>query len=149
MFIPEGIQLYEVLPKQFYEEEYPTHGNRLWMMFDYELLLTVHHMRKRYGTVYLNNWYWGGDKQYRGWRPFHTTVGAYLSQHKFGRAVDMVFKFYSAERIRNDILASPYSTAFKFITGIEMEVSWVHIDVGNRYRHQSHLSKEVIQKIYP
>lgn len=155
MFIPEGIDLHEVLPKYFYELNYQKYRDRLWMMFDYRLLITAHHLRKRYGVVYLNNWYWGGDKQYRGWRPFDIDIGAYLSQHKFGRALDMVFKDVKTDDIREDILSSPYSKTFKFICGIEMKVGWLHIDVGNRNRYQIDIygminsGTEPIKRIYP
>ena len=133
MFIPDKIQLYELLPKDFYKENFPVHGAKLWMMFDNRLLLTLHEMRKEFGVVYLNNWYWGGPTQYRGWRPMD--YDSTLSQHKFGRAADMKFKNASAEAVRFAILASPYSKAFKYISGLEMDVSWVHIDVGNRNRN--------------
>lgn len=138
MFIPDNLELYEILPKEFYEENIDYYGKSLWMMFDYRLLLTYHYMRREFGTAILNTWYWGGQHQYRGWRPFDSDVGAKLSQHKWGRAFDIIFKYHTADEVRKRILASPHSAPFKFITGIEMEVSWVHLDVGNRLRHEAH-----------
>jgi len=155
MFIPDGIKLYEVLPHYFYDANYPKYQDVLWMMFDYRLLITAHRLRKRYGVVYLNNWYWGGDKQYRGWRPLDTGIGAHLSQHKFGRALDMVFKDATADEIRNNILNSPYSDDHKFICGVEMDVGWLHIDSGNRNRHHVEIHGMMpggvnpIKRIYP
>lgn len=148
MFIPDNLELYEILPEQFYKDNYPIYKERLWMMFDYRLLLTYHHLRRRYRTAVLNTWYWGGRHQYRGWRPWNCKVGAKFSQHKFGRAFDIIFKYNTTDQVRNEILLSPHAIPFKFITGIEMEVLWLHVDCGNRNRHEAHLDNEVIQKIY-
>lgn len=148
MFIPANLELYEVLPKEFYNLMYPKHGNRLWIMFDQRLLYTYHEMRKIYGTAILNTWYWGGNSQYRGWRPFDSDVGSDLSQHKFGRALDIIFKHHSAEQVRKDILRQPYGKAYKYIMAIEMNVGWVHIDTGNRLE-QPNTETRIIRKVYP
>lgn len=145
MFIPDNLELYEVLPKVLYDK-YSTRGDLLWMMFDSRLLRTYDMMRKIYGPTYLNNWYWGGPRQERGFRLFDTKTGAAFSQHKFGRALDMTFRDYDADEVRNDILNSPYSITFQYIACVEMDVSWLHIDVGNRFRISRQEGR--IQKVY-
>lgn len=133
MFIPDGFKLYELLPKNFYEDHYNSSNlPKLWNMFDYRLKYTIHMLRKRYGTLIANDWYWGGVNQYRGWRPTDCTVGAKFSQHKYGRAIDLKTPRTARKKasdIREDILRDPFHEDFKYITCVEMGVSWLHFDV--------------------
>ena len=91
-------------------------------------------IRKRYGKMIVNTWLWGGANQYRGWRPFNCKEGAELSQHKFGRAIDLNPVELLASDIRIDIKAKKYSYDFRFITCIEDNVNWLHIDCRNTDR---------------
>jgi hypothetical protein len=81
----------------------------------------------------VNDWSWGGANQYRGWRSPDCGIGATLSQHRFGRAVDMIPKDMSAEDIRDDLIKNQHkSPHIKFIGGLEMGISWLHVDVRTR-----------------
>ena len=40
IYKPEGFELYELLPKDFYEQYYPQYGEKLWLMFDQRMLWT-------------------------------------------------------------------------------------------------------------
>ena len=134
IYKPEGFELYELLPKDFYEQYYPQYGEKLWLMFDQRMLWTQEQLRKIYGTTVMNTWWWGGNNQYRGWRPWPcldeegNPIGAELSQHKFGRAGDSKFKHYTAEEVRKDIKKDPWRYEFRFITCLEEDVSWLHQD---------------------
>ncbi|KKM14746.1 hypothetical protein LCGC14_1702990, partial [marine sediment metagenome] len=66
-------------------------------------LYTADQIREHYGKMAANTWWWGGAHQYRGFRPFDCIIGAYLSQHKFGRGLDLVPAECSAKEIREDI----------------------------------------------
>jgi hypothetical protein len=147
MLKPEGFELYEWLPKDFYKKYYPVHGEKLWMMFDRRIKYSMDRIRKRYKCSFvMNDWKWGGKNQYRGWRPMDCETGAFSSQHKFGRGGDSkpVSKIITAEKIRQDILADPWHDDFKFITRIEMKTLWLHIDCGD---HNKLLYG--ILKVYP
>lgn len=126
MFKPKYFEIYELLPPYFYEEN-KDRGDALWYMFDNRLLITLDELRKTFGKMYINNWYWGGNRQYSGWRPFDYK-GAFLSQHKFGRAADIIFEEHKAENVRNWIIENH---SFQHITGMELDVPWLHIDVRN------------------
>ncbi len=52
-----------------------------------------------------------------------------LSQHKYGRASDAIFRDFTAEEIRIAVLADP--DIFPLITEIESDVSWFHGGVRN------------------
>lgn len=143
MFIPDNFDLYELFSKSFYFE-HDGHPQRLWNVFDDRLLYSIDRIRKRFGQMVANDWYWGGANQYRGWRPTDCDVGAELSQHKYGRAIDLKPVNVSVDDIRNIILANPFHEDFKYITCLEMGVSWLHMDVRNHNK-----LKHGILLIYP
>jgi len=120
-------KLYELVPKATYE----LLKNRpwvIWQLFDERILYSADRIRKRYGKMLANTWYWGGGHQYRGWRPPDCGVGAVYSQHRFGRAIDLEPIEVTAEEIRQDIKKGEN---FRYITCIEENVPWLHIDVRN------------------
>lgn len=120
-------ELYELLPQDFYINY--KNNNNIWFCFDGRILETVDRLRARYGRLIANDWYWGGQNQYRGWRPFNCEVGAKLSQHKFGRAIDLIPKEITVDEIRNDIKKNYESDdTFRYITCIEDGVGWLHVD---------------------
>lgn len=127
---PRYFILPEWLPKDFYLANINKYGDRLWCMFDDRILWTFDQLRERFGRVVMNDWYWGGKNQYRGWRPFDCKVGAKLSQHKFGRGGDGILN-QPAEEIRKVILANKFDFAFQYISAIEKDVGWLHVDCRN------------------
>jgi len=124
---PKHFIIQELVPKMIYspESEY-----KLWWLFDSRLLFTIDALRKRYGKMVMNTWKWGGDSQYRGWRPWNISVGATMSQHKFGRGGDLIPIETPVEEIRQDIIKGDHID-LKFITCIELNVFWLHVDVRN------------------
>ena len=130
MYTPKRFQLHELLPEDFYKKN-KVYGHTLWYLFDDRLLRTADRLSIIYGGMTANTWFTGGIHQYRVWRPFDCKVGADLSQHKWGRALDLIPINSTAEIIRQDILANPMSNEFRYITCIEKDISWLHIDVRN------------------
>ena len=135
----EYFRIEEFLPRDFYDK-YKGKGERLWLIFDDRALWTIEALRKRYGKIILNDWLWRKNdpraNHYRGFRTFDCKVGASLSQHKFGRALDSFPLEAGVEKIRKDIIDNPDEDEFKFITCIEMDVSWLHFDVRNWDRNK-------------
>lgn len=133
MIAPRYFKIYEFLPEAFYEAHRRL-GGKLWLMFDDRLLQTVDWLRDVYGPITLNDWWWAKGmpvkdrNHFRGWRPWDC-IGASLSQHKFGRAADCMFRDVSAEEVRQAIKKDPYSGMFRHINCIEDETSWLHFDV--------------------
>jgi len=123
-YVPVYFKWFELVPGPEYERD--------WLgLFDPRVLITLDRLHKKYDTTYVNNWYWGGDNHFGGWRPGDCEIGAKFSQHKFGRAADPKFKNVAAEEIRQDILKHPYDPANEFITCIEADVNWLHFSVQN------------------
>lgn len=130
-YIPKHFKLYELLPPDMYAL-YRHKGNILWsVLFDYKAIYTIDRLQVRYGTTICNDYHWGGLHKERGFRRFKSEIGAELSQHKFGRAIDCKFKYISAEKVRQDILAEPLHEDFKYITCIEIDITWLHFDTRN------------------
>ncbi len=125
---PKGFELFELLDKVTYQTT--THyGDRRWQWFDDRALITLEKLRDYAGTTFINNWYWGGDNQWGGLRPFNCSVGALYSQHKFGRAFDPKFTKKTADEVREYILSN--RDKFPYITCLEIGVPWVHVDCRN------------------
>jgi len=109
-------------------------GHVLWGLFDPHLLWTIDALRERYGPLVCNDWASGGRFRHRGLRPPDCDEGAALSDHKFGRAVDLVPLRASVRDIREDIRAAPDTEAFRYITVVEEDVSWLHLGFRNHER---------------
>ena len=130
MFIPAYFELYELVPPNIYSR-YHKESMKVWAMFDERMLITLQNLRVRYGKIIMNDWYWEGKWKERGWRPWNTLTGAQLSQHKWGRAGDLIPVETDAETVRQDILKDPFHPDFEYITCLEMNISWLHFDVRN------------------
>jgi hypothetical protein len=132
---PTGTTDHEVLyrPRFFQVEElvsptvFNTLGERAWLVMDYRILRTVDAVREFFGRpVTINNWHLGGNRTCSGFREPTCTVGAKFSQHRFGRAVDLLVRDLSADHVRGEILKNlPH---FMYVTAMEDGVSWVHLD---------------------
>jgi hypothetical protein len=127
IYIPKYFKIEEILPQDLCD---PQDANQ-WFMFDNRILMTADKLRERYGQMICNTWSWNGDHQYRGFRGLACSVGSTLSQHKFGRALDLIPTEVTVDEVRNEIIANPFKEEFKFITAIESGVHWLHIDCRN------------------
>lgn len=143
MYQPKKFALYELVPREIFENTPDSRRYRLWNIFDDRALVTLDRLRKRHGKMNVNTWFWGGVSQYRGWRPFSCTIGADLSQHKFGRGFDCLFVDADVKEVRIAILSADIE-AYEFITCVEMGVSWLHFDTRNWDKE-----KDGILKVYP
>lgn len=129
-YIPRYFQPYELVPQETYNL-LNRQGKlyQIWWLFDPRILLVGDRIRKRFGKVVANTWWWGGKHHYRGWRPPTCFIGAERSQHKFGRALDLVPQEVTVEEIRHEIITN--GEDFGFITCVEVGVPWLHTDCRN------------------
>lgn len=100
----------------------------LWSLLDDRIIWTADKLRERFGKAIINNWSFGGDLQFRGFRPLGSSVGSALSQHKFGRAIDINFESATAEEVRQDLKTVGKIGAYKYITACEERTGWNHFD---------------------
>ena len=128
-YIPKYFQPYELVPRETYTAlEKHDIMYQVWWLFDPRILQVIDLIRERYGKMVANTWWWGGIHHYRGFRPGNVIVGSKRSQHRFGRAVDLIPAEVSVEEIRSTI---KNGEDFHWITCVESDVSWLHVDVRN------------------
>lgn len=92
--------------------------------------------------VFVNNWKWGGNSMYRGFRPQNSPVGSLYSQHKFGRAVDFKVGGMSADEVRQFILDNEQEYMAAGVTRLESgqdAPTWVHVDMAWTGMHHIHV----------
>jgi len=124
-YVPEHFGIKELVDKKTYEDR----GEKAFELLDPYMLWTLDRLREKYGSITINNWEWGGEFQYSGFRPKSCSIGATYSQHRLGRAFDLKFKDYTPEKMRALIKVNAHEDMFKFITCVELDTpTWVHID---------------------
>jgi uncharacterized protein YcbK (DUF882 family) len=124
-YIPTHFAVHELVPEHVYRDR----GEKAIELLDDRLLITLDQLREKFGPVTVNNWFWGGNRQWSCLRTEKSPHGSMYSQHRFGRAADCLFKNFSASEIRNYILKNP--SAFPYITFVELDTEWLHFDVRN------------------
>ena len=120
-------KIHELIPPKAYSRFGNTKG---WTLLDPALVRLLDAMRERYGAATVNNYQYGGDRQWSGLRTPDSPWYSTYSQHSFGRAADVLFNGMTSEEVRQDIIAKP--EAFLAIAPsitLEEGVSWCHIDV--------------------
>lgn len=127
----------ELVDKETFEK---TPEHKLWTVFDDRLLKSIDFLREEIGVpITINNWKWGGDRQWSGYRPPGSPYYSQWSQHSSGRSVDMIFKGIPAVEVRHRIKKllkqgklnniTPSLTFEEKMKG--KEITWVHMDIRN------------------
>lgn len=79
----------------------------------------------------INNWHSGGSYSNRGYRVPSSRIGATLSQHKLGNAIDISSNDKSAKTLYDMILAHKGLLLLNGLSAIEdirFTKTWVHLD---------------------
>lgn len=122
----------ELVPSNMFKTNY---SSFLWRLFDDRILIVADELRKLYGPLVCNNWHCGGCFELRGFRPADCAVGSGFSQHRFGRALDLVPLHCTVDEIRDDLRkiskSKNVNKNLNHITRCEDDVSWLHVDVAN------------------
>lgn len=131
-YYPQYFELYELLPPEVYSYEdmvaQEKHLQKGWSLLDNRLLKTIDIVREIIGKPLIcNTWYQDGDRKNSGYRTLGGTVGVLKSQHKEGKAVDLICPYMSAEEMRQMIIAN--QDRLPYPIRIERDVTWLHIDV--------------------
>lgn len=121
-------QIEELVPEVVYNQA----GKEiyLWWMFDSQALFVLDMLREKYGKMLVNDWLWGGKRRMAGFRPWGSSIGSTFSQHHFGRAFDALPQEADPDDIRKDIQNQEFWW-MEEITGLELNVSWLHFDTRN------------------
>lgn len=129
--LDKNLYLDEYIPEELYKK-YDKKPSRLIWMLDNRLVTLDQFMRDRFGSVTINSWATGGNRNWSGLRTPDSSYYSFTSQHAWGRASDKIFSKVSAEEIRKDIIKN-YDKMYKplGLTCIEANVSWLHSDLRN------------------
>ena len=120
-------KLRELLPPELYVNE-----DWGWELFDTRLIETIDWLKELFGhdvSLIINNWSFGGSRKNCGFRTPDCSVGARLSRHRLGMAVDIISPQMSAQEMRTAI--DLHQEELPHPVRIEEGVSWLHIDVDN------------------
>ena len=120
-------EIHELVPPHLFEKR----GEGCWRFIDERLIATIDTLKEHFssGTMTINNYKWGGDREWSGLRTSQSPDYSPTSMHSFGKAIDCIFSHYSAEEVRLYILSN--KGFFPYIRGMEDTVSWLHVDVRN------------------
>lgn len=128
MKLTEHFVLQEFIPKGIWEKY---GGKSIWFI-DYRIVTIAEFFRNRYGKpITINDWHKGGNRNQAGLRYWNTSIGASMSQHKFGRAIDMkwLIEPMDMDEIRQDIKDWESEFLECGLTTIEeITDSWIHGD---------------------
>jgi len=131
MQIRKDFDLREFVPPEIWRR---FHGASRWFI-DEDTLDLAQFIREYFGKrVTINNWHYGGDFRYRGFRPPGCDGGASLSQHKFGKAIDFNVSGLSPDEVREEIFANKSTFMNEGLTTLEdgeIADTWVHADLRN------------------
>jgi hypothetical protein len=114
----------EYIPEKLYKQ----YESKPWILqglLDVRLVKSDQLLRDHFGSVTINNWWVGGDRNWSGLRTPDSPDYSPESQHTFGRASDKIFKNATPDEVREYI--KKFYVGYG-ITSIEDGVSWVHSD---------------------
>jgi len=146
-YIPKYFMTQEMFSKEVYEKE-KYKGDQIWRLMDIRILVTADRIREYFcgsnkdshDAMTVNDWLWGGKRQFRGFRHIYIDKFAMelqgvnfsvTSQHNFGRGLDYTFGKTPTEAVQQDILQNPNVKRYELVTGLELNTSWVHNDTRN------------------
>ena len=129
---PKYFEVYELIPPMMYRAEYYTDKEareRGYLLMDERLLETIDIIREKIikEPLICNTWYMDGNRQWCGFRPENCPVGARQSQHKLGKAVDLVCYKYTGEQMRQMIIEK--QDLLPYPIRIESDCEWLHCDI--------------------
>lgn len=132
MQVSNNFILQEFIPKEIHD----VWGNNSMQFLDFRIIRFAQLLRENLERpLIVNNWHKGGKYNESGLRAFLSKTGARMSQHKYGRAVDIkVLDFYgkvekNGGRVLRQHVMDNYEIYKDLITTTEADTdSWAHFD---------------------
>ncbi|HGY9574926.1 TPA: hypothetical protein ACOJPC_003134 [Vibrio fluvialis] len=139
------LRLRQYTPKYFKPFElcsqaaYKARGTQILELVCTKLLISLDDLRialsentpeePKRGILTCNDWFYGGQRQFSCLRFPGEKYHKDYSGHSLGMAADLISKYYTGQQLRDFIIAN--REKFPYITRIEGDVNWLHIDVEN------------------
>ena len=131
MKVSKNFIIQEFVPQSVYTQ----FGDKSIWFVDINLINLAQAVRDFFGaTVTINNWHTKGILQNRGYRIPMTNVGGNMSQHKFGRAIDINVSGLTAQQVYKTILDNEsvfMSYGLTTMEDIAFTATWTHLDIRN------------------
>jgi len=120
-------KIHELVPSHIFIK----YGDNAWRFVDDRLISSIDTLKEHFpsGTLTINNYRWGGSREWSGLRTHGSKYYSETSMHSFGKAVDIIFSDYTADEVRLYIMNN--KGFFPHIRGLEDTVKWVHLDTRN------------------
>ena len=128
---PKHFTIKELVDKKTYE----MFGERSLMFFQPNALKMIDGVREFLDVpLIINDWEFGGQYQFSGYRAKWVEIGGTYSQHRLGCAFDLKPKGMTITEAYNKIIADKDNELVNLITTIEnisFTPTWLHIDCRN------------------
>lgn len=119
----------EFVPKSIYQQ----YGENSKWFIDPRIIKLANFTRKFFNkSVTINNWLWGGTLDERGFRDPASSTGGKLSQHRFGRAIDINVASMTPKAVYEAILANKevfMEAGLTCMEDINDTPTWCHLDI--------------------
>lgn len=120
-----SFEVYELVDKETYQRL----GEKSWWMLNEKAVKGLFELRKAIGKpITVNNWYWGGNLENRGYRSIYSTTGGKFSQHRVGNAFDINVKGMTPIQVYDFILENYTKFGITTIEHKDYTPTWSHID---------------------
>lgn len=127
IYRPKHFRLEELVDRRTFQQ----FGERAWFFFSPFFLFSLDGIREFFDApVTANDWVFGGEFQFRVFRPSWYTGGADYSFHRLALAADVDISGVTAEEARERIIESKNDNRLKYITRLEGGVDWLHLDLA-------------------
>ena len=109
---------------------YQQRGDKSIQLIDDRIIILAQFVRDHFNAAVTINDYWKGGHYFEsGLRRWDTTTGAELSQHKFGRAIDIKVEGIPPMNVRDEIRRNWGVFQAAGLTCIEKNTpTWTHLD---------------------
>ena len=124
---PKYFKVHELVDHWTYEK----YGDGSLKFLDPRILITIDNVRAFLGKpITVNNWKWGGPREWSGLRTPKSPYYSRYSQHTHGRAIDFLVSGMTPAEVDKKILDN--SELFPYLTRMEKDrPTWTHIDCAN------------------
>lgn len=127
-------ELHELVDKETWTK---LGAKSIWMLNE-KAVKGLEALREAIGKpITVNNWYWGGNLENRGYRSIYSTTGAKFSQHRVGNAFDINVKGMSSDEVNEYIQKNYHKFGITTVEDINFTPTWTHIDF--RFTNQKEL----------
>lgn len=131
MKVSTNFYLTEFVPKDVYE----AYGEKSLQFVDERIIYIAQFVRDTFGkSVTINDWWDGGQYKESGYRSPDSKTGAFRSQHKAGRAIDIKVSGMTAKQVYDYIMSHEELFIQAGVTAMEnitATPTWVHLDCRN------------------